>query len=235
MNLENYTTPTPQALQDLIHSNPRQAVKCPDLAGNVWVNLAATYPLEALQNPSLPMYALQEPSWAWARLEAVQSEAWIFKFLHKGYKDYQQVWAAECLERVLPFYTEHCPTEGSIPLVVQLRKACSSEHLQSLTASYLLGLEMARKTSADLGKRVIEYQGSRNDTERTTLLALHTYSLACISHLPELVARHCARAVARYDPGDESPSPMRDLAQAERVAQWRLLLPYLLKHEGGSL
>lgn len=67
---------SPEQLSELAVTNPKLAVQHPNLTPAMFVSLAEDHPIEAMENPSLALWELEDPGF-WARIEEDVSCNWL--------------------------------------------------------------------------------------------------------------------------------------------------------------
>ncbi len=98
----------------------------PECPTDLWWELAAKHPLEAQASVLYPLLTLEAPE-RWARLESNNVETWLHAAIKQLAADTSQrlahqLFAADCIERVLPIYEREYPHDVRVRNAIQVRR-----------------------------------------------------------------------------------------------------------------
>jgi hypothetical protein len=102
--------------------SPIAVVRHPNCPPDLFRALVVDHPLEALQSPALALFELEAPGF-WESLEREHAERWVEIVLPTLSEQAQQLWAADCAERVLPLYERTYPGDARARDALAARRA----------------------------------------------------------------------------------------------------------------
>lgn len=114
----------PEELADLHLKYGKQTVKHPNIGQDVFKLLADFFPLEATENPALPLWELEDPCF-WSDLKERFAEKWINRLLESMDSRSLKQFAAICLLSCLFPFEDAFPAEA--PIVRMILNNISSE------------------------------------------------------------------------------------------------------------
>jgi len=112
---------------------PGDGLRHPNCPAHIWWPLAATGMYWALLSPAGPLFILEDPA-RWERLELDEAESHIRWHLKQMKGRAQRLFAADCAEHVLHFFTEICPANTRLQEAIAMARTyaagrCSKQAL----------------------------------------------------------------------------------------------------------
>lgn len=105
----------------LARRNPPAAAQHPNCPPALWRKLAKDYPLEAMKNPAVALYALEDPAiYAWEVLEQEFAEHWIAR-VDLPHRE-RELWLADWEEFVLPIFERAQPHDPRRRHAIQVHR-----------------------------------------------------------------------------------------------------------------
>ena len=112
----------PQASAEEVLSLSREdMLNHPNCPHGHWWLAAQESPLTALQSPAYALLILEEPG-RWEAMESELVEAWINQTIRATTWDKRQLFAADCLEHVLPLFEARVPHDNRVKTAIEVRR-----------------------------------------------------------------------------------------------------------------
>ena len=193
----------------MVTERPLEALAHPDCPPEIWWDLAATYPLEAMASLSSGNYLMEDPS-QWANLEKANIESWIDATLERIPAEATQVFIADCADRVLPAFERLHPKDKRPREAIKIRRLFAKGEA---TESVWNKAQVAAETAAESVEKSAAWASAK----------------AIASLNASEAAQYAANAAAQAATGsDGTDSAARAAARAaERRWQWERLVRYV--------
>jgi len=195
-------------LEWLYKQDSLAALNHPNCPPSIWWNLAVNYPWEAMQSAAFDLMTLESPD-AWMDVLREKNATLIKLLIEALPKKSQHLFAAECIQRVLPLFERVYPKDKRPREAIRARQLFAQGQLPE--AEWRAAMESAwnlENMSADL-----------NATE---------VAFAAGSEVPDVAAWNAARAVAWDAEQRWDAVPFT----AERLWQWQRGQEYLRRATG---
>ena len=161
-------------LADIAQLTEQEALAHPNCPSEVWWALAAKYPDEAEQSALFALLTLEEPR-RWEGLtDDGQFEAWINRDLNRLTPAQQELFAADCAERVLPVYKEWYPKDKRPREAIRVRRLFATGDATQKEWNAALGA--ARDAAADAGSSSDE-EGAAENAARASFSSVRDAAL----------------------------------------------------------
>jgi len=118
---------TPAQIEALRKRDPRAAIAHPDCPIELWWDLAKAYPMEAEASLLFPILTLESPE-RWHVMQRKHIGDWITRAIKAMSVRQGQIFAADCLEHVLPLFTEEYPTDSRPREAMRMRRLRANDH-----------------------------------------------------------------------------------------------------------
>ncbi len=227
----------------LAKDNPLDALNHPNCPADLWWQLAARYPVEALQSPAGTLFLLEDPT-KWQTMEEIHIGNWIARYVATLREGAQRLFATDCAERALPVFAKKFANDHRLEHAIQVARAYALEEAGKKNLAEALAAAKESETIA------IQKYASRKlegnfffRSGRTTTTYDHAYHPAVMAAsavsqtvYPEVSARASASdaAIAIAEDAEDKVTDVTSYAvvrnqtyKQERAWQWRRLLEYL--------
>ena len=223
-------------IRKMARKQPRKAIAHPNCPVELWWELAARFPLDALVSPAYGLMTLETPE-TWHALEAQRADSWI-----RGYASHPplsendlRLFAVDCAMRVLPLYERMFPTDTRPRHAIDMAKA----YAQGGITKDALGTAYLAADAAVIAAMTAYHQTEGSIDNRARLAtsaaasaanaAAHAASPAAqvIKAAAEEATTAVYEAAGRKTPAHAGAVTGNVAEQTERVWQWHRLVEYL--------